>query len=65
MMPEMGGIELAQRLRSVREDVRVILCTGLDDGTIEPQDGGEAFDLFFIKPTAPDQIAAGIRRLFD
>ncbi|HWE75178.1 MAG TPA: ATP-binding protein [Stellaceae bacterium] len=65
MMPEMGGIELAQRLRAIRNDLRVILCTGLDDGTLEPHDGSQAFDLFFIKPIAPDQIAGGIRRLFD
>jgi PAS domain S-box-containing protein len=65
MMPEMSGLELAQRLRSIRGDLRVILCTGLDDGTIEPHDAGQAFDLFFIKPIAPDQIAGGIRRLFE
>ncbi|HEX4195317.1 MAG TPA: ATP-binding protein [Stellaceae bacterium] len=65
MMPEMSGIELAQHLRAIRGDLRIILCTGLDDGTIEPQLGSQAFDLFFIKPVAPDQVAGGIRRLFE
>jgi signal transduction histidine kinase len=65
MMPEMSGIELAQRFRAIRSDLRIILCTGLDDGTVESQLAGQAFDLFFIKPVAPDQIAGGIRRLFE
>jgi CheY-like chemotaxis protein len=65
VMPEMDGITLAGRLRAVRAGLPVILCTGLDDGTIEHGDGRGAFDAFFTKPVAPAQIAGAIRRLVD
>ncbi len=65
MMPEMDGVELAQKLKSIRSDLRIILCTGLDDGLIDPSDEAQGFDLFFIKPVSPDQVAGAIRRLFD
>lgn len=65
MMPEMDGLELAQRLKAIRPDLRLILCTGLDDGTIESPEGGQGFDLFLVKPISPDQVAGGIRRLMD
>jgi PAS domain S-box-containing protein len=65
IMPEMDGITLAGRLRAVRSGLPVILCTGLDDGTIEHGDGRGAFDAFFTKPVAPAQIAGAIRRLVD
>jgi len=65
VMPEMDGITLAGRLRAVRSGLPVILCTGLDDGTIEHGDGRGAFDAFFTKPVAPAQIAGAIRRLVD
>ena len=65
MMPEIGGVELAKRLKSIRSDLRIILCTGLDDGIIDPAEDGQGFDLFFIKPISPGQIAGAIRQLLD
>jgi PAS domain S-box-containing protein len=65
VMPEMDGIALAGRLRAIRADLRVILCTGLDDGSFDHADGVDSFDLFYTKPVAPEQIAGAIRALFD
>jgi PAS domain S-box-containing protein len=65
VMPEMDGITLAARLRAVRAGLPVILCTGLDDGTIARDGERRCFDAFFTKPVEPDQIAGAIRRLVD
>ncbi len=66
VMPEMDGITLAGRLRALRSGLPVILCTGLDDGTIDLAGGGpRGFDAFFTKPVTADEIAEVIRRLFD
>jgi PAS domain S-box-containing protein len=65
VMPGMEGLALARALRAIRRELRIILCTGLDDGTIDPRSAGRPFDLFYRKPVAPEQVAAGIRRLLD
>ena len=65
VMPEMDGLVLAERLRGLRRDLHIILCTGLDDGTIDPKSAGRVFDGFYTKPVAPEAIAAAIRNLID
>jgi DNA-binding NtrC family response regulator len=65
VMPEMDGIALASQLRAIRADLRVILCTGLNDGTFDSAQESQAFDLFYTKPVAPEEIAGGIRTLFE
>lgn len=65
VMPGIEGLALARDLRAIRRELRIILCTGLDDGTIDQKSPARPFDLFYRKPVAPEQIAAGIRRLFD
>jgi CheY-like chemotaxis protein len=65
MMPEMDGIELSLMLKSIRSDLKVILCTGFDDGMIELAEEGRSCDLLFVKPVSPQQIAEAIRQLFD
>ena len=65
VMPEMDGLVLAQRLRALRGDLRIILCTGLDDGSIDPSGADRAFDGFYTKPVTPETIAAAIRSLLD
>jgi PAS domain S-box-containing protein len=65
VMPGIEGVALAREMRAIRRELRIILCTGLDDGTIDQRSPSRPFDLFYRKPVAPEQIAAGIRLLFD
>ena len=64
VMPRMGGRELAERVRLLRPDVRVLFISGYTD---DPAlfDGiayGEAS--FLQKPFSPDALARALRRLF-
>jgi signal transduction histidine kinase/CheY-like chemotaxis protein len=63
LMPNINGLELGSKLKSLRADLIVILCTGLNDGTIEERSKLRGIDAFFPKPVEPEQIAAAICRL--
>jgi PAS domain S-box-containing protein len=59
MMPEMGGIELARRLRKARPQVRVLLMSGYTEEM--PSLGFRSVDLPFIeKPFAAVDLLAAI-----
>jgi PAS domain S-box-containing protein len=63
LMPGMQGLSLAQELKSLRSDLIVVLCTGLDDGVVGQAAKAQGIDAFFAKPVEPEQIAAAIRAL--
>ncbi len=63
LMPNINGLELGAKLKGLRADLIVILCTGLNDGTIEERSKLRGIDAFFPKPVEPEQIAAAICRL--
>ena len=60
-MPSMDGEETFQRLREIREDIPVILCTGFirRDRLNRMMDAGVAG--FLRKPLAPDEILEHMR----
>jgi PAS domain S-box-containing protein len=63
LMPGMQGLVLAEKLKALRPDLIVILCTGLDDGVVSRSATLQGVDAFFAKPVEPDQLAAAIRDL--
>jgi CheY-like chemotaxis protein len=63
LMPRMEGLALAEKLKALRPDVVIILCTGLDDGTIGPLAKARGVDAFLVKPVEPEEIATTIRGL--
>ncbi|HXZ00721.1 MAG TPA: ATP-binding protein [Stellaceae bacterium] len=63
LMPGMQGLSLAQELKTLRSDLIVILCTGLDDGVVGQAAKARGVDAFFAKPVEPAHIAAAIRDL--
>jgi len=65
VMPTMKGIALVERLKAIRPSLRCILCTGFGDGATEEGARAAGVDAFFLKPTAPEDIARAIRKLFD
>jgi PAS domain S-box-containing protein len=65
IMPGMQGITLASRLREIRPDCPIILCTGTSGGVSEPDASAASAAACLLKPVAPHRIAATIRSLLD
>jgi signal transduction histidine kinase/ActR/RegA family two-component response regulator len=65
VMPQMRGLEFVRMLKSVRPEIKVVLCTGYSDttnGDIAPASG---IDAFLLKPVDAANIAAKLRQLMD
>jgi PAS domain S-box-containing protein len=64
-MPGMTGVELAQELLSIRQDLPIILCTGFHDSISPVKAKQLGFREFVLKPILMQQIAGIIRRILD
>ena len=64
-MPGMTGIELAQKIRAIRADIPIILCTGLSNpmSTIQARDAGIVG--FLMKPLILQNLACTVRSALD
>jgi PAS domain S-box-containing protein len=63
-MPHMTGIDLIRQLISIRSDIPVILCTGLDDIILNEEEMKESgIGEFLRKPYTMQHIAEAIRRV--
>ena len=65
VMPELGGRELAWRLKAVRRDLKVLFMSGYADDTIAQQGVLEAGAAYLQKPFTPDTLAGKIREALD
>jgi DNA-binding response OmpR family regulator len=61
-MPEMGGDEVARRLRERSRPCRPVLValTGFTDARHRALAGAAGFDYYLIKPAAPESLRAAI-----
>ncbi len=64
VMPDMGGRELAQKLRVSRPDLPVLYVSGYAEQTGEQQLRGAGMD-FLSKPFSPSELSRKIRQLLD
>ena len=65
VMPQMGGIELAQRITDIQPNTKVLFASGY---TQEPLflTGDPSPEIRFIqKPFLPDALALKVREVFD
>ncbi len=62
VMPEMSGLELAERLRPRRPDMRVLYMSGYADDAIVRLGADAAL---LAKPFPPDALAAKVREILD
>ena len=64
-MPAMTGALLAGKLRAIRPDIPIILCTGYSD-TVSPEEA-KSMDIqaFLMKPLSRIEVAETIRRVLD
>ena len=62
-MPNLSGLDLAREIRTIHNDVPIILCSGysqaLDDTTLE----AEGIDGFLAKPFRNEDLSRAIRKL--
>jgi CheY-like chemotaxis protein len=64
LMPQMGGLELAERLRALSSHTKVLLCSGCTQDTIIP-DGSDPGISFMQKPYSVTTLANKVRELLD
>jgi len=65
VMPRMGGVELAGRLRRARPGVRVLFSSGYTGGALMQRGALIDEDEFLQKPYAPEALIARVRRALD
>lgn len=62
MMDGMKGTDLAQKLREINPDCRIVYCTGYSEYAVEAINRGIA-DGYLIKPVGADDVRATVERL--
>ncbi len=62
-MPGMTGDDVFKRIKAIRPSIPVILCTGLYDEHAEKNDIAMGFDACLLKPFAPGELSATIRKV--
>ena len=64
-MPQMTGIELAERLILIRPDIPIILCTGFSEVIKEDKTESLGIEAYFSKPIHIREMAEKIRNVLD
>ena len=65
MMPDLSGGQLAGRIRALRSDIPIIMCTGMGcEEEISPQ-VTESIDCVLVKPFLMTDLVLTIRRALD
>ncbi len=64
-MPDINGIQLAQKLLRIRPDLPIILSTGFSKQIIAQKDGAKRIRGFIMKPFEMQELAASIREVLD
>jgi PAS domain S-box-containing protein len=65
VMPEMGGRQLAEAIRSQRPGLRVLFMSGYTNDAVIRFGAIAPSDAFFKKPFTPRQLAAAVRSILD
>ncbi len=65
VMPQLGGVDLVQRLRTVRPQLKVLYMSGYTDSTVIRHGLEEAEANYLQKPFTPDHLTQKVRQLLD
>ncbi|HVS36566.1 MAG TPA: ATP-binding protein, partial [Gemmataceae bacterium] len=65
VMPELGGVDLVQRLRTVRPHLKVLYMSGYNDSTLLRHGIEESEANYLEKPFTPDVLTRKVRDLLD
>ena len=64
-MPKMTGLDLLKKLRSLRADMPVVLCTGFSELINEQRARKQGFQRFLMKPVVLRELAMTVRDVLD
>ena len=64
-MPRMTGIQLNEKIKQIRNDIPIIICTGYSSLINEESAKNLGVDILLMKPLAKNDLAFAIRRLFE
>ncbi len=64
-MPNMTGVELSKKIKQVRSDMPMVLCTGFSEMIDERKAKALGFRAFVMKPIVRQDIAQTIRKVLD
>ncbi len=64
-MPQINGIDLAEELLKVREDLPILLCTGFNDANNNSKALQVGIKTCMNKPIQSDQLALAVRKFLD
>jgi CheY-like chemotaxis protein len=64
-MPNMTGIQLAQEIKSIREDIPIVLCTGFSEQIDDEKAAAMGLNGVLMKPVARSDMATRVRMLLD
>ena len=64
-MPNMTGYQLARKLREIRADIPIILCSGYLDPNMEKAVRGAGISAFVRKPISRRELALTLRQVLD
>lgn len=65
VMPQMGGVELAKRIQTVRPDVKVLYVSGYTENTVVHHGVQDDNLSFLAKPYTPMALAKRVREVLD
>jgi len=64
-MPNMTGVELAPKLREIRSDIPIIICTGFSEAIDKDKAEDMGISAYVMKPILKNEIAGTIRKVLD
>lgn len=64
-MPEMTGRIFAEKIKKIRDDIPVVLCTGYNSPSDAGDNSGKDIDELLIKPVSLENLSAAIRKTLD
>lgn len=64
-MPNMTGIQLAEKLKTIKPEIPFIICSGYNEETSGKNLRGRPVDAFLQKPVAMGDLAKAVRKILD
>lgn len=64
-MPKLTGIDLAAKIKALRSDIPVILCSGFSAGIAQQKLGTASVQTLLNKPVLKHELAAAVRNTLD
>ncbi|MCA1786028.1 MAG: response regulator, partial [Desulfobacteraceae bacterium] len=64
-MPEMNGDEMAQKMKAVRPDIPIVICTGFSSDISVEIARKKGFSAFLMKPVQLRELAQVVRKVLD